>query len=262
MSSSSHIIHIALTAAALAAAPAAVQADTIKPPKTIVLVHGAFADGSSWDRVVPMLQAKGYDVVAVHQSLASLAADVAATRRAIEMARGEVVLVGHSYGGAVITEAGNSPKVTALVYVAAFAPDSGESINDLGKGQPVPSWVGALRVDSAGFASLPPAFVASDFAQDLSPAEAKLLAVKQGPIFGKNFDDKITKAAWHDRPTFYVRATADHMIAPAAQAFMAQRMSASVTTVDASHVVMLSHPREVAATILRAATSPIVATSR
>lgn len=111
---------------------------TAKPARSIVLVHGAFTDGSSWDRVVPMLEARGYTVVAVHQPLTSLADDVAATKRVIEAQPGEVILVGHSYGGAVITQAGNDPKVVGLVYVAAFAPDANESINDLGRGQPAP----------------------------------------------------------------------------------------------------------------------------
>jgi pimeloyl-ACP methyl ester carboxylesterase len=224
-----------------------------EPPKTIVLVHGAFADGSAWDRVAPILVAKGYNVVAVHQSLASFDADVDATKRVIEAQAGKVVLVGHSYGGAVITEAGNSDKVTALVYVAAFAPDAGESINDLGKGQPPPPWVTKLVVDRGGFATLPAALVAADFSQDLPPAESRLLAIKQGPIAARNFDAKITTAAWHTKPSWYVRSENDHMIAPAAQALMAKRANAKVTSLHTSHVPMLSKPNEVAAVILAAA---------
>ena len=246
-------IAAAIAGGVLFAAISPMAAPSPKPTKTIVLVHGAFADGSSWDRVTPLLQAKGYNVVAVHEPFTSLADDVAATRRVIEQQKGDVILVGHSYGGVVITEAGNSDKVTGLVYVAAFAPDAGESVDDLGKGKPAPSWLGALEVDSAGFARLPPAVVASDFAQDLPAAETRLLSSKQGPIFARSFGDKIKSAAWKRKPVWYVRATLDHMIDPAAQAWMANRMNATTTSVTASHVVMLSKPKEVAAVILAAA---------
>lgn len=246
------IVCVALSCALAATAHAEPLA---RPSATIVLVHGAFADGSSWDRVTPLLEARGYHVVAVYDPMSSLADDVAATRRVIDAQPGPVILVGHSYGGAVVTDAGNDPKVAALVYVAAFAPDTGESINDLGKGQPPPPWVSELVVDSAGFASLPAEVVATDFAQDLAPAETRLLASKQGPIALRCFDDPIQSAAWRVRPTWYVRAEADHMIDPAAQAAMAARARARLTSVRASHVVMLSHPREVAEVILAAASS-------
>ncbi len=144
-----------ITCVALLTGTSAV-ADPGKPQRSIVLVHGAFADGSSWDRVIPILQAKGYNVVAVHEPLTSLADDVAATKRVIDAQPGEVILVGHSYGGAVITEAGNNLKVVGLVYVAAFAPDTGESVNDLGKGKPAPGWVTGVKVDEGGFATLDP----------------------------------------------------------------------------------------------------------
>jgi pimeloyl-ACP methyl ester carboxylesterase len=223
------------------------------PVKTIVLVHGAFADGSSWDRVAPLLEAKGYRVVSVHQPLSSLEADVAATRRAIEVAPGPVLLVGHSYGGFVITEAGTSDKVTGLVYIAAFAPDNGESVNDMLKGKPAPAWVKTAMIDSAGFAWLPRATVAADFAQDLSSKEISLLATKQGPIALKAFDEHITTAAWHTKPAWFIRPEQDHMIDPAAQATMAKRAGAKLTSLRSSHVAMLSHPKDVAAVILSAA---------
>ena len=228
---------------------------TAAPVKTIVLVHGAFADGSSWDKVTSILVAKGYNVVAVHEPLSSLEADVAATTRVIDAQPGPVLLVGHSWGGAVITEAGANDKVAGLVYVAAFVPDKGESVNDLGKGAPPPPWVTKLAVDSAGFASLPPAIVASDFANDLGASDARVLAAKQGPIAAKSFDDKLTAAAWHSRPTWYVRTEEDHMIDPRAQAAMAKRANAKVTNLKASHVAMISKPNDVAAVILAAATS-------
>jgi pimeloyl-ACP methyl ester carboxylesterase len=241
-------------AAGLAVTASVASADsTAKAPITVVLVHGAFADGSSWDKVTPSLEAKGFRVVAVYDPMSSLADDVAATRRVIEAQPGPVILVGHSYGGAVITEAGNDRKVAALVYVAAFVPDAGESINDLGKGHPAPPWVTKLVVDRGGFASLPADVVANDFAQDLPAADARLLAAKQGPIATRCFDDKITTAAWHARPSWYVRAEADHMIDPEAQALMAKRAGANLTSVKGSHVIMLSRPAAVTAAILAAA---------
>ena len=245
--------NLSIAAVGLAATASAVSADpTAKAPLTVVLVHGAFADGSSWDKVTPALEAKGFRVVAVYDPMSSLADDVAATSRVIEAQPGPVILVGHSYGGAVITEAGNDRKVAALVYVAAFVPDAGESINDLGKGHPAPPWVAKLVVDRGGFASLPADVVANDFAQDLPAADARLLAAKQGPIAARCFDDKITTAAWHAKPSWYVRAEADHMIDPEAQAFMAKRAGANLTSVKGSHVIMLSRPAAVTAAILAA----------
>ncbi len=225
--------------------------------KTIILVHGAFADGSSWDKVVPTLLAKGYNVVALHEPLSSLADDVAATTRAIEQAPGDVILVGHSYGGVIITEAGNNPKVTGLVYVAAFGPDAGESITTLGKGQPVPAWQPTLKVDSGGFATLPPESVAKYFAQDLPAADSRLLAVKEGPTSVKVFDGAIKTAAWKTKPSWYIRAEDDKMIDPNGEAMFAKRMKATTTSIKgASHVVMLSHAKEVANVILTAAAAP------
>jgi pimeloyl-ACP methyl ester carboxylesterase len=238
---------------AVARADSTAKAPIKSPIKSIVLVHGAFADGSSWDRVTPLLEAKGYRVIAVHDPMSSLADDVAATKRAIENAPGPVLLVGHSYGGAVITEAGNDPKVAGLVYIAAFAPDAGESINDLGKGAPPPSYAKQLVVDSGGFAWLPEKTVDTDFAQDLPAAERKLLAAKQGPIATKSFDERIKTAAWHAKPSTYIRTELDHMIDPAAQAVMAKRAGATLVSLKTSHVAMLVKPTEVANAILAAA---------
>jgi pimeloyl-ACP methyl ester carboxylesterase len=224
-----------------------------EPARSIVLVHGAFADGTSWAKVIPLLAAKGYTVVAVQNPLSSLADDVAATRRAMEGVPGPVILVGHSWGGVVITEAGNDAKVAGLVYVAAFGPDEGESVNGLGKGKPAPPWAAALQVDSGGFARLPAEIVAKDFAQDVSPAEAKLIAATQGPVAVKCFDEAVKKAAWKSKPSWYVRSEKDHMIDPAAQEFMAKRMKASLTSLKTSHVPMVSRPKDVAAVILAAA---------
>lgn len=244
--------------AALAASPAHAAPAAPVAAKTIVLVHGAFADGSSWDKVTPLLQAAGYNVVAVYEPLSGLADDVAATKRVIEAQPGPVLLVGHSWGGVVITEAGNNDKVSGLVYVAAFAPDAGESVNDLGKGQPAPAWASKLLADSAKFLSLPLEVVAKDFAPDVPAAEQKLIASKQGPIAAGAFGDKVKTAAWKAKPSWFVRPDADHMIAPAAQELMAKRAGSKLTTVKgASHVVMVSRPKDVAAVILAAASGKI-----
>jgi pimeloyl-ACP methyl ester carboxylesterase len=223
------------------------------PVKTIVLVHGAWADGSSWDRVMPLLEEEGFQVVAVHLPLSSLEADVAATRRAIEIAPGPVLLVAHSYGGFVITEAGNDDKVMGLVYLAAFAPDNGESANDLYKDRAPPEWAKTAQVDSGGFAWLPRETVATLFAQDLASDDIDMLTAKQAPISLSILEDRITTAAWHAKPSWYVRAERDGIILPELEEMMAKRAGSMLTNMDSSHVVLLSHPREVAAVIERAA---------
>jgi pimeloyl-ACP methyl ester carboxylesterase len=236
----------------LTPAYAATPADELKG-KNVVLVHGAFADGSSWDKVIPILQAKGLHVVAVQNSLKSLNDDAAATRRAIEQQDGPVILVGHSWAGAVITQAGNDDKVKALVYVAAFAPDKGQSVNDILKGKPAPSWASALQKDSAGYLTLSTDAIIHDFAQDLPVAQARLVAATQGPWFAGCTDDKVSEAAWHNKPSWYVLTEKDRMIPAPLQAAMAQQIGATVVKVDASHVAMLSKPAEVAAAIITAA---------
>jgi pimeloyl-ACP methyl ester carboxylesterase len=221
--------------------------------KTVVLVHGAFADGSSWDRVIPLLQAKGLKVVAVQNPLTSLADDVAATKRALDASTGPVILVGHSWGGTVITEAGAHDKVAALVYVAAFAPDAGQSSNDLGKDGPPPPGLANIRPDSAGFLSLTPESVARDFAQDLPAAQTAVMAVTQGPIFGKTFDEKVANGAWKSKPSWYIVAEKDRMIQPDLQRAMAKKINAKTIFLPTSHVPMLSRPNDVATVILAAA---------
>ncbi|MGX5827800.1 alpha/beta fold hydrolase [Mesorhizobium sp. 43Arga] len=225
------------------------------PKKTVVLVHGAFADGSSWNKVIPLLEAKGLKVVAVQNPLSSLAADVDATRRVIDAQPGPVVLVGHSWGGVVISQAGVNDKVKVLVYVAAFAPPKGVSVNDLGKGQPAPPWASALEADSGGYVRLSAEAVAKFFAQDLPPQEISLIAATQGPPFAGIFDEKLAAAAYETKPSFYIVAKHDGMIPPAAEAAMAKAIGAKVTELATSHVPMLSKPREVADVILAAADS-------
>lgn len=219
----------------------------------VVLVHGAFADGSSWNKVIPLLEARGLHVVSVQNPLSSLADDTAATRRAIEQQTGPVVLVGHSWGGVVITEAGNDDKVKALVYVAALVPDSGRSANDMMKNQPAPAWAGELRKDSANFLTLSVRAIVDDFAQDLPPAQARILAATQGPWFAGALDDKIGVAAWHTKPSWYVVADQDRMINPRSEAAMATKIGATTIHVDSSHVAMVSHPDLVADAIIAAA---------
>jgi pimeloyl-ACP methyl ester carboxylesterase len=216
---------------------------------TVILVHGAFADGSSWNKVIANLQRKSIDVIAVQIPMSSLADDVAATDRAIEAAKGPVVLVGHSWAGAVITEAGDDPKVEALVYIAALAPDAGMSANDLGKGAPLLPWQKAVVVSGDGFMTIPEKTVESEFAQDLPKSQARILAATQGPIAVRAFDDKLSIAAWRDKPSWYIVPKMDHMIAPDAERAMARAMKAHITEIDSSHVVMLSHPDKVTAVI-------------
>jgi pimeloyl-ACP methyl ester carboxylesterase len=234
------------------AAPAAAPPP---PAKTVVLVHGAFADGSSWNAVVPLLQAKGLKVIVVQNPLSSLADDVQFTSRAIAEAKGPVVLVGHSWGGVVITQAGNDDKVKALVYVAAFAPSVGQSLIDTVKAFPPAPGMGALQPDAAGFVKLPADAVAKYFASDLPAAQANLIAVSQGALNGKSVDEKVTKAAWETRPSWYVVGEKDQMFNPDAQRDAAKKIKATVTALPTSHVAMLSKPQDVANVIIAAANS-------
>lgn len=245
---------IAILAAATSLALTAAAAVAAEPAPTVVLVHGAFADGSSWSKVIPLLRAKGLNVVAVQNPLTSLAEDVAAAKRAIDVQQGPVILVGHSWGGAVITEAGNDDKVKALVYVAAFAPDGGQSINDMTKPFPPAPWTAKLQMKD-GFLTLPEETVLSDFAQDLLPEQGKIVASVQGPWAARCLDDKVTTAAWSGKPTWFVKAENDHMIPPQFQDMMAKHIGAHVVDVKSSHVAMLSHPKEVASAIVAAAKS-------
>ncbi len=219
----------------------------------VILVHGAWADGSSWAKVIPLLAAKGLAVTAVQLPLTSYEADVAAVQRAIALAEGEVVLVGHSYGGAVISQAGNDPKVVRLVYVDAFAPDTGESAGALfSQFQSAP--LGAeLRSDAEGYLKLSYTGAFNLFAQDLDEAEKGIVFATQGPVNGAALGGELSKAAWRSRPTFYLIGDQDHAIPPAEQERMAARMNATVAHVNSSHVPMLSQPPAVADFILKAA---------
>lgn len=227
-----------------------------KPAEPIVvLVHGAFADGSSWSKVIPLLQAKGLKVVAVQNPLTSLAEDVAFANRVIDAQTGPVVLVGHSWGGSVITQAGGNDRVKALVYVAAFAPSPGETSLDGVKGYPASPGLASPIATSDGFLTLSPETVAKDFAQDVTAEEANLIATTQGAVRGKNFEEKLTVAAWQSKPSWYIVANEDRMIQPDAQRALAKKIGATTTSLPTSHVPMVSRPKDVADVIAAAAGS-------
>ncbi|MGO4764180.1 alpha/beta fold hydrolase [Cupriavidus sp. 2KB_3] len=245
-------ISLALGALGLAASGAVFAAGSAASDVSVVIVHGAFADGSDWAKVIPLLQAKGVKVQAVQNGLNSLADDVATTRRAINNQNGKVVLVGHSWGGTVITEAGNNDKVSALVYVAAFAPGAGQSTEELGKGYPTPPGIKKLVADTDGYLTLPPAAVASDFAQDVPVAQARVMAATQGPIQAKSFGEKVHAAAWITKPSWYIVSENDRMIQPELEKAMAKRIGAKVTSLPTSHVPQQSRPADVAEVIFDA----------
>jgi pimeloyl-ACP methyl ester carboxylesterase len=224
------------------------------PIHNIVLVHGAWADGSSWNKIIPILEEKGFHVTAVHLPFTTLADDVAAVNRTLALQDGPVLLVGHSYGGAVITEAGNDPKVAALVYVAAFAPDAGQSAGDQNNEFPPPPGDAQFRPDARGFLRMTDEGIAQDFAQDLPESETRLLAATQGQVSGPNeLGAKVTTAAWRSKPSFYIVADHDRMIAPELEKKLSEQMQAKTIHIASSHVPMLSHPAEVAKFIGEAA---------
>lgn len=219
----------------------------------IVLVHGAFVDQTSWKPVAEILTKKGYNVTLVENPLTSLAADVDATKRALAKQNGKTVLVGHSWGGVVITEAGNDPKVSALVYVSAFAPDVGESLATLSKAGPATEGVAAIHPDDNGNLYIDPKVFPSAVAADLPLKIAESLANHQLPLSLKAFEAPVDTAAWRDKPTFYVITTKDKVIAPEAQRMFAARMKAQTTEVAGSHASLVVHANEVAAEIEKAA---------
>jgi pimeloyl-ACP methyl ester carboxylesterase len=219
----------------------------------VVLVHGAWADGSSWARIIPLLVAKGMAVTAVQLPLTSFDADVAAVKRAIALTQGDVVLVGHSYAGAVIGQAGNDARVKRLVYIDAFAPDAGESAGSLFAQFEAAPLNDEIRPDAEGFLSLTSRGIATLFAQDLDPVEQSVVHATQGPINGAALGGTLTQAAWRSRPTFYLIGELDLAILPVEQERMADRMNATIKRIASSHVPMLSHPGAVADFILQAA---------
>jgi pimeloyl-ACP methyl ester carboxylesterase len=237
----------ALSAGQVSAAAVAVEA---KP--SVVIVHGAFANGSDWTGVITLLQAKGIQVTAVQNPLTSLADDVAATRRAIAAQPGKVVLVGHSWGGTVITQAGEHDKVGSLVYVAAFAPDAGKSTKETWEGYPTAPGIKRLLADPEGFMRLPEAALREDFAQDVPAAQAAIMTATQGPIQGKAFADKVTSAAWTSKPAWFIVTARDRMIDPGLLRAMAKKINAKTTELPSSHVPQQSRPHDVAKVIFDA----------
>jgi len=241
-----------LIAAAVISGAAALPAQAAASDTTVVLVHGAFADGSGWSKVILSLQAQGVNVVAVQNPLTSLTDDAAAVQRVVDAQTGKVVLVGHSWGGAVITQAGSSDKIKALVYVAAFAPSKGEAVGALGAGYPVAPGPATFRPDANGFIYMTPASLAANFAQDLPAAETRLMAATQGPLHVKGVGQPLTYAAWESKTNYYIVAKQDRMIAPEMERDFAKKMHAITTEIDSSHVPFMSQPAKVVEVIMAA----------
>ncbi len=237
----------ALAAALLVAATAHAA-----PVHNVVLVHGAYADGSSWNEVIPRLQASGLHVTSVQNPLTSLADDVAAVQRALALQDGPAVLVGHSWAGTVISQAGVDPKVSALVYVAARAPDAGEDYAALaGRFPAAPAGKGLVK--AGGFGQLSEEAFLRDFAGDLPPEKARVLYAVQGRIADTLFASRTTAAAWHTKPTWYAVSANDRTTSPELERFLAKRMGAHTIELASSHVSMISHPAEIAQLIIDAA---------
>lgn len=243
----------ALFGGAILALAIPAQAAATAPKPTIVLVHGAFADGTGWSKVILRLEKAGYTTIAVQNPLRTLAEDIATTQRMVDAVPGPVVLVGHSYGGVVISGVA-SPNVKALVYVAAFAPDAGEKIGELlGKFAPA-ALGGALRPDSAGFLFIDRAQFQQVFAADVTKDEATVMAVAQKPVAAGIFESPLSAAAWKNLPSWFLVATEDTAIQPELQRFMATRIGAkSIVEVKASHVPFVSQPDAVVKLIEAAA---------
>jgi len=228
------------------------------PALSIVLVHGAFVDGSGWQQVHGELVDRGFEVLVAQHPTIALESDVVTVERLIALARHPVLLVGHSYGGAVITEAGDNPKVKSLAYIAAFVPDVGESVAALNEAPAEPGETKApLLPPQDGYLVVDPTRFPEAFAADVDPATTRFMAAAQLPWGLAAVIAPLTHAAWKTKPSFYLVASADKMVPPSAQHRMAKRAGAEVTEIESSHAVMMSHPQEVAAFIAAAAASTI-----
>jgi len=225
----------------------------VKSAATIVLVHGAWADGSSWNKVIPLLLAKNMRIIAVQLPLTSVEDDLAATNRIIADTEGPIVLVGHSWGGMAVTQAGNDPKVMALVYVSAFAPDVGETGSSLIGAHPTPPALSTIVTDSTGFVYQTVDGMLKNIAPDLPVEEARALAVTQGRLAGKAFGQAVAVAAWKTKPCWFIVTTEHRVVSAELQTAEAKRMEAKITLIKSSHMSLLSHPGEVAAVIEDAA---------
>jgi pimeloyl-ACP methyl ester carboxylesterase len=242
---------LALSAFATHAAPA-------QPVKNIVLVHGFFADGSGWKPVADILTRDGYNVAVVQQPETSLADDVKATLGVLHMQQGPSILVGHSYGGAVITQAGNDPQVKGLVYIAAYQPDAGESLATLTEKNP--GATKAIKKTADDFLYIEPAQLRADFAADVPASVTRFMAASQVMPSVHAFTDPVSQAAWKDKPSWALVAKSDRTVNPDLERFMAKRAGSTTIEVDSSHVAFLSHPAEVAKLIEEAATHAAYAT--
>jgi len=221
--------------------------------RNIVLVHGAFADGTSWGKVIPILEARGFHVIAVQNPLTSLADDANATRRLIALQDGPVILVGHSWGGAVITEVGDDPKVVGLVYVAAFVPEAGTSANQTSAPFGPTPVQKTIKIDAQHFAWLSEEGIINAFADGLPMAERRLILAVQGQIYGPMFDEKLTHAAWKSKPSWHVISMKDHTLSPAMEEDGAKRSGGVAVKLPTCHVAMLQEPEKVADVITEAA---------
>jgi pimeloyl-ACP methyl ester carboxylesterase len=229
------------------------QAKTTQNVKDVVIVHGAFADGSGWQSVYRILTRQGYSVTVVQDPTISLDDDVARTKRAIDAQDGPVILVGHSYGGAVISQAGSDPKVVGLVYIAAFALDNGESVGSMIKNSAPGAAAPPILPPQDGFLLLDPEKFPTAFAADVKSALAEFMANSQVPWGVAALNGVVTDAAWKTKPSWYLLTTEDHMVLPDAERFMAKRAGSKVVEIKASHAVFLSHPDAVASLIEQAA---------
>ena len=222
------------------------------PAKNVVLVHGALADGSGWRQVYDILVKDGFHVSVVQQPMTSLDDDVAATKRVLAAQDGPTVLVGHSYGGQIISEAGDDAKVKALVYIAALQPDVGESVGKLAGSMPAPS-NDIKKTDDGQFLYLDPANFIKDFCADVPAAEAEFMRASQMPVSVASFSAPAKVSAWHAKPSFAIVATKDGILSTELQRFMAKRAGSTVTEIASSHVAFISHPKETATVIETAA---------
>lgn len=254
MSTIKQLTSVALVAASIISTPQNAQSQTnSKGIKNVVFVHGAFADGSSWSKVIALLQTKGFHVIAVQNPLTSLQDDVAAVRRAIALMDGPVLLVGHSYGGIVISEAGNDPKVAGLLYVCALIPNDGQAVVDVVQAFPAAPGSAEFKPDSSGFLSLSSKGIDSHFAQDLPAQERKIIFATQTPWAIVATTEKITKAAWKNKPCWAIIGLDDQMVTPELARAEAKMINATTLELKTSHVPMMSQPKKVADFIIGAA---------
>jgi pimeloyl-ACP methyl ester carboxylesterase len=232
----------------------------IEGVRNVVLVHGGFVDGSGWQRVYHLLKKDGYTVSIVQNPTTSLADDVAVTKRVLRAQNGPAILVGHSYGGVVITEAGNDPNVAGLVYIAAFVPDQGESVSELIKNPPPGAPVPPILAPQDGYLFLDRTQFRASFAADVSAETAAFMADSQVPWGLDALNGAVSEPAWKTKPSWYVVATDDRMIPPDAQRAMSKRAGSTVVEVKGSHAVYVSQPEAVAAIVAKAATGVALAT--